>query len=157
MQRSYHGIKSLRKVYARENFSFIWQSKTTILRCNFAAGSFIYYCILRFRKPITLGMVPTTLKWWRLERLRYPGVGLRVRVASFSFRFLLMSALLPVISTRFPAVNPDLHVNVKRVNLEKEYGEACKYFNDFITHKISDKKAYYKISIFTSCYVDYRE
>ena len=90
-----------------------------------------------------------------IERLRYPGSGLRV--ASFSFRFLLMSAFLPVISTRFPAVNHDLHVNVKRVNLEKEYGEACKYFNDFITHKISDKKAYYKISIFTSYYVDYWE
>ena len=90
-----------------------------------------------------------------IERLRYPGSGLRVRVASFSFRFLLMSAFLPVISTRFPAVNHNLHVNVKRVNLEKKYGEACKYFNDFITHKISDKKAYYKISIFTSYYVDY--
>ena len=51
-----------------------------------------------------------------------------------------MSVVLPVISTRFPAVNHDLHVNVKRVNLEKEYGEGCKYFNDFITHKISDKK-----------------
>ena len=76
-----------------------------------------------------------------IEGLRYPGSGLRVRVASFSFRFLLMSAFLPVISTRFPAVNHDLHVNVKRVNLEKEYGEACKYFNDFITHKISDKKS----------------
>ena len=48
-----------------------------------------------------------------------------------------MSAFLPLISTRFPAVNHDLHVNVKRENLEKKYGEACKYFNDFITHKIS--------------------
>ena len=48
-----------------------------------------------------------------------------------------MSAFLPVISTRFPAVNHDPHVKVKRVNLEKEYEEAFKYFNDFITHKIS--------------------
>ena len=88
--------------------------------------------------PIVLAVYRQSYRSIKIERLRYPGSGLRV--ASFSFRFLLMSAFLPVISTRFPTVNHDLHVNVKRVNLEKKYGEACKYFDDFITHKMSDKK-----------------
>jgi hypothetical protein len=59
-----------------------------------------------------------------MERLRYPGSGLRVRdyeYRHFVYQFLLMSAILPVISTRFPAVNRGLHVNDKRVRVFSVY------------------------------------
>jgi hypothetical protein len=58
----------------------------------------------------------------RIERLRYPGSDLRVyEYRHFVYQFLLMSAFLPVISTRFPAVNPGLHVKDKRVRVFSVY------------------------------------
>jgi hypothetical protein len=52
-----------------------------------------------------------------LEELRYPGYMYR----HFVYQFLLMSAFLPVISTRFPAVNHGLHVKEKRVRVLSVY------------------------------------
>ena len=52
-----------------------------------------------------------------LERLRYTGSGLWVRVyRHFIFHFLLMSVYLPVISIRFPPVNHRLPAQHKQVN-----------------------------------------
>jgi hypothetical protein len=52
-----------------------------------------------------------------LEELRYPGYMYR----HFVYNFLLMSAFLRVISTRFPAVNHGLHVKEKRVRVLSVY------------------------------------
>ena len=52
-----------------------------------------------------------------LERLRYPGSGLRIRVSPFCLPTFADVSILPVISTRFPAVNHGLHVKDKRVRV----------------------------------------
>jgi hypothetical protein len=49
----------------------------------------------------------------------------------FVYQFLFMSACLPVISTRFPAVNHGLHVKDKRVR------ELVNFFHWFSYHGIS--------------------
>ena len=52
----------------------------------------------------------------KIPRFRFTG-----RDRHFVYQFLLMSAFLPVISTRFPAVNHGLHVKDKWVRVFSVY------------------------------------
>jgi hypothetical protein len=56
-----------------------------------------------------------------IERLRYPGSVLRVRVSPFCLPIFADVSTFPVISTRFPAVNHGLHVKDKRVRVFSVY------------------------------------
>ena len=78
MPRSYHGIKSLKKVYARDRergetarfclllYLDLMQTQhfvhLAVQENDFEMRIRSWNCILRFRKPTALDMVPTTLK-----------------------------------------------------------------------------------------------
>jgi hypothetical protein len=56
-----------------------------------------------------------------LERLRYPGSGLRVRVSPFCLPTFADVSIFSAISTRFPGVNHGLQVKDKRVRMFSVY------------------------------------